>query len=136
MGFLVIMPFGFLAGWIVVRIFLWLRRGGYGAEWWKVFGILALAGVAMGVWFAFFTHYSVSKRHLAGFPIPLEISSQETPDGPWLKSDLPPSVRAGAILTDVLAGLALCLAPVAAALFFKENKGKLSGSGPAEPTKP
>lgn len=133
MGFLVIMPFGFLAGWIVVRIFLWLRRGGYGAEWWKAFGILTLAGVALGVWFAFFTHYSVSKRHLAGFPIPLEIVSQQSPDGPWEKSNLPPPVRAGVIITDVLTGLALCLAPIAAVAFYKENRGKKDFAGGAGP---
>ena len=97
MGFLVIIPFAALAAWVVVRIFLWLAaRRLRRPEWWKAFGLLALAGVALGVWlrFTFFTHYSVSKRHMSGFPFPLEITSQEKPDSPWIKSDLPPSIRA------------------------------------------
>lgn len=124
MGFIVILPIAALAGWSIFAIFRWLRRANFGAKWWQAFGILGLAGLALGIWFGFFMHYQVAKVKLEGFPIPYGISNQESPDGPWRKGDMPPSVHVGAVVTDFLSGIALCLAPIAIAAFFKENAGK------------
>jgi amino acid transporter len=123
MGFLVVIPFGALAGWIIFRIFGWLRRGDYGPEWWRVFWILALAGVLLGIWFVWFARYNVANTHLEGFPIPIKIASREKPDAPWMDSTLPAPLRAGAAMTDLLYGVVICLVPIAAAAFIRENKG-------------
>lgn len=127
MGFIVIIPFAALCGYLIFGMQRWLRRGGYGREWWKAFTILSSAGVALGFCFSLFVRYSVANVHLEGFPIPVGIATREKPGEPWKKSDMPPAIQAGAMVTDVLSGVALCLAPIAAAAFFKENKGKLGG---------
>jgi hypothetical protein len=129
MGFLVVIPFGALAAWIIYRIFRWLRRGDFGPEWWRVFRILALAGVLLGLWFTWFASYNVANVHLEGFPIPIKIASREKPGGPWIDSTLPRLVRAGAAVTDLLYGVVICLVPLAAAAFIRENKGSKDFSG-------
>ena len=73
MGFLVVIPFGALAGWAIARILLWLRRDDFGPEWRRALLLLALAGAGLGTRFAFFTTYNVANNHLEGFPIPLAI---------------------------------------------------------------
>ena len=128
MGFVIIFPFAALAGWSIFAVYRWLRRGGYGREWWQAFAILASVGLALGIWFGFFTKYKMAGIHLEGFPIPVSIESRERPDAPWVKSAMPGPIRLGGWLTDVLSGVAACLAPVAVAMFVKENRGKLSVS--------
>jgi hypothetical protein len=122
MGFIIIIPFAALAGWSIFAIFRWLRRGNFGPKWWRALALLGLAGFALGVWFAFFIQYRVANAHIEGFPIPVNFSTREKPDGPWQKSDLPVVVRAGAMLTNLLGGVALCLAPLALAAFLHENR--------------
>jgi hypothetical protein len=129
MGFLVVIPFGALAAWIIFRIFGRLYRGDFGMEWWKAFKLLALAGITLGVWFILFARYNVANTHLEGFPIPLAIATREKPDGPWINSNLPALLRAGAAITDLLYGMVICLVPIALAAFIKENKGTKEFSG-------
>jgi len=126
MGFLVILPFGTLAGWSIVKIYYRLRRANWGPEWWNAFRILSLAGLALGVWFNFFLEYKVINKRMAGFPIPLAISTLD--NGTWTKQILPDAVRYPGIITNFLSGIALCLIPIAVAAFFKENRGKLDPS--------
>ena len=122
MGFLIILPFGALAGWSIIAIFRWLRRGAFEQKWWRAFAILALVGLIIGVWFAFFLNYKVANAHLQGFPIPAHISSREKPGEPYVESDMPVPIRIGGWVTDLLSGVALCLAPIAVAAFFKEAR--------------
>ena len=129
-GFIVIIPIAALAGWVIFAIFRWLRLGGYDRQWWKAFAMLMAVGLALGVWLTFFLEYTVANAHLHGFPIPVQIANREKPGEPWIISNMPMSIRAGGMVTDLLSGVALCLAPLALAAFFKENKGKL-----AEPTR-
>jgi hypothetical protein len=129
MGLLVIIPFGALAAVVICRIFNWLRRDDFGPEWWRVFKILALAGVLLGVWFTWFASYNVASVHLEGFPIPIRIASREKPGAPWIDSNLPLLVRAGAAITDLLYGVVICLVPIAVAAFIRENKGAKDFSG-------
>jgi hypothetical protein len=135
MGFIIIIPFGWLAGWSIFAIARWLRQGGYGREWWKVFAILGTGGFLLGIWLAFFMQYRVGNVHLEGFPIPAGISSREKPDAPWVKSDMPVAVSIGSMITDLLCGVAACLAPIPAGLFFKENRTQPPWSQP-RPTPP
>jgi hypothetical protein len=129
MGFLVVIPFGGLAAWVIFRIVRWLRRGDFGPEWWKAFGLLAAAGLMLGLWFMLFTRYNVANVHLEGFPIPLKIASRESADGPWVNSNLPVLLCAGAAVTDLLYGVVICLVPIALAAFIRENKGAKDFSG-------
>src|SRR5258708_4451675 len=122
MGFIIIIPFAALAGWAIFAIYRWLLRGNFGPKWWRAFGLLACAGLGLGVWFAFFLQYQVANARLAGFPIPVQISNREKPGAPWTGSELPAAVRYGGMLTNLLSGVALALAPIAVAAFFKENR--------------
>ncbi|HZV33244.1 MAG TPA: hypothetical protein VFB72_01605, partial [Verrucomicrobiae bacterium] len=83
MGFIVIIPIATLAVWAIFAIARWLRRGDFGPKWWRAFGVLALVGLLVGVWFAFFIQYKVANTHLEGFPIPVAIATREKPDAPW-----------------------------------------------------
>jgi hypothetical protein len=131
MGLLVVIPFGALAAFVIFRIHRWLRRGKFGPEWWRAFRLLSLAGVGLGLGFVLLLRYRVGNVHLEGFPIPLRIASRDTPEGPWAFAAIPTPVRAGAVITDLLYGVVICLTPLSLAAFIKENKGaKDFSSGP------
>jgi hypothetical protein len=134
MGFLVILPIGALAAWSIFATCRWLRRSAYALQWRKALTLLMAAGLALGIFFTFFLEYNVANVHLRGFPIPTRIGTREKPDEPYITADMPIAILAGAMLTDLISGVALCLAPIAIALFFKENKGKLAG--PVAPNNP
>lgn len=134
MGFIIIIPFAALAAWVIYAIFRWLKRGDFGPKWWRAYALLVCAGIALGIWFAFFTRYQMGNLKLEGFPIPVRITSREKPDAPWVTSDMPASIRIGVLVTDLLGGIALCLFPLAVAAFFRENRGKgLLGRSDAPP---
>lgn len=133
MGFLIIAPFAILAVWSIFAIFRWLKRGNYGREWWNAFKLLTCAGAILGAWFALVFQYNVANKHLAGFPIPLRIYSREKPTDPWVAAPMPTAVRIGGVATDWLCGIALCLAPIAAAAFLKENRAE-PGGNPRSPS--
>jgi hypothetical protein len=127
MGFIFIAPFTVLAVWSIFAVHRWLRRGGYGREWWKAFTILSCVGAGVGVFFGFFMAYNVNvaNKHIEGFPIPVQISNRDKTTTPSAQTPMPASIRIGGTVTDVLCGVALCLAPIAVAAFLKENRGKL-----------
>jgi hypothetical protein len=129
MGLLVVIPFGALAAFVIFRIHRWLRRGNFGPEWWTAFRFLGGAGAVLGLVFVLFARYRVGNVHLEGFPIPLEITTRDTPDGPWVHASIPALVRAGSAITDLLYGVVICLAPISVAAFIKENRGKKDFSG-------
>src|ERR1700678_929320 len=122
MGFLIIAPFAILAGWSIFAIHRRLQRSSPGGEWRKSFTILSCVGAAVGVFFAFFLQYNVANKHIEGFPIPLQISNRDNPADPTAKASIPVSIRIGGMVTDLLCGVALCLAPLAVKTFFKENR--------------
>jgi hypothetical protein len=124
MGLIVIIPFGALAGWSIFAVVRWLRRGDFGREWWRALALAGAAGIALGICFAFVIQFHVANVHLEGFPIPAAISNRQKPTDPYIKADMPEFIRVGALGTDFLCGIALCLAPIAVAAFFKENKAK------------
>jgi hypothetical protein len=120
MGFIIIIPFAALAFYGIVGVFRRLQRGNFGREWWKAFKILTLAGLGLGVWFGFVLEYKIANKRIAGFPIPVAIADRE--DTGRLKGVQPAPVRYAGVLTDFLSGIALCLAPIAAAAFIRENQ--------------
>ena len=111
-------------GWSIFAIARWLKRGKYGRKWWKAYAVLGSIGLVLGVGCAFFGQYRVANARLEGFPIPAAISNREKPDAPWIKSNMPVPVRIGSMVTDLLFGVAFCLAPIAVTLFFKENRSQ------------
>jgi hypothetical protein len=133
MGFIVIIPFTALAGWSIYATFQWLRRGKFGRNWWRAFGFLGCAGIGLGTWFAFFLHYTVANKRLLGFPIPVGITTQDKPGGPWVSSALPPSIRCGGAIVNLMCGIALSLAPIAVGAFFKENRVRRDAHGRPQP---
>jgi hypothetical protein len=132
MGIIIILPFAALACFGIVGIYRWLRRGGYGRPWWQAYCLLALAGLSLGIWFCFFLEYKVANKRVAGFPIPVAISNLQ--DGQWSTEILPAYVRYPAIITDLLGGIALCLAPIAVAAFFHENRARQREASPDRPS--
>jgi hypothetical protein len=136
MGFLVIAPFAVLAGWSIFAMQRWLRRAGYGRQWWRAFTILSCAGAVLGVWFSFFLHYNVANKRIGGFPIPFEISNRDKSQDVAAAAPMPVSIRVGGMVTDWLCGVALCLAPIAAAAFFKENRLQHDPQGNPRPNPP
>jgi hypothetical protein len=122
MGFIIIIPIAALAVYGIAGVFRRLQRGNFGREWWKAFKILTLAGLGLGVWFGFVLEYKIANKRIAGFPIPVAIADREV-TGP-LEGILPAPVRYAGIVTDFLSGIALGLAPIAAAAFIHENRIK------------
>ena len=122
MGFIVIIPFAALSVWSIFALQRWLRRGDFDRSWWRAFGGLAAAGLVVGIYFAFFIQYPVPKTRIESFPIPSGMLEQRE-DGQWHETRFPVAVRVAALATDAAAGVALCLAPIAVAAFFKENRG-------------
>ncbi len=129
-GFIIIIPFAVLAGWTVFALRRWLWRGDFEPRWRKRFAIHCCVGLALGIFFAFFMKYRVANAKLEGFPIPVAIANREKPGAEYQSSQMPMTIRVGGMLTDVLSGIALCLAPVAIGAFLKENHGKLGGPQP------
>jgi hypothetical protein len=120
MGFIVIIPFASLAAWCIVNIFRWLQRLKFGQKWWNAFAILTVIGIALGIGLAFILEYKVANKRIAGFPIPLAISTLT--DGQWTRQPLPAYLRYPAILTNLLLAVTFCLAPLAVAAFLKQHR--------------
>lgn len=124
MGFIVILPLAALCVWSIYVIRRWVWREKFGPTWRRNYFFLAGIGLALGVKFAFFSHYQVSNARLDGFPIPTGIANRQKPEDPWEVSNLPPAIRFSGQITDVISGVALCLAPLAVGAFFKENRSQ------------
>jgi hypothetical protein len=134
MGFLFIVPLAVLAGWSIFAIQRWLKRGNYGPKWWRSFTLLACAGAVLGLWFALFQEYNVANKRIHGFPIPTQISERDKPANTGVGASMPIYIRIGGTVTDFLCGVAICLAPIAVAAFFKENRGKLEPGAGEKPS--
>ena len=135
-GFAIIVPIAVVAGWSIFRIRRWLWRGGFERKWRTRFTIHCCVGLALGIFFAFFMKYPIANAKLEGFPIPVAIANRENRDAPYQVSHMPVTIRAGGMVTDVLFGVALCLAPVAVGAFLKENRGKLGSPQPPAASPP
>lgn len=133
MGFIIIIPIAALAVRLIYSMFRRLRGGDFNAEWRRAFAILSIVGLALGIWFAFFFQYTVGNYRLQGFPIPAGIAIREKPGAPWQTSTMPLPVRIGAMTTNLLSGVALCLLPMSFAAFIKENQGKGPFTNPNSP---
>jgi hypothetical protein len=128
MGFVVIIPIAALAGWSILSMYRRLKRGAFEPGWWRAFANLGCAGLALGFWFAFVLEYPVARKRIAGFPIPVGISDQDA-NGRWVKAIPPGPVHYAGVATDLISGVAVALAPLAIAAFFKGNTGRRDEHG-------
>jgi hypothetical protein len=133
MGFFVIAPFAVLATWSIYAIRRWLRKGGFGPQWWKAFWLLCYAGAIVGICLIFVVNYNVANKHIEGFPIPLQISDRQQGGNPAVADRMPVSIRIGGAVTNWLCGVAICLVPIAIAAFFKENRSQQNPRGNPRP---
>jgi len=129
-GFIIIVPFAALASWTIIALRRWLWLGDFEPRWRTRYLIHCCVGLALGIFFAFFMKYPVANAKLEGFPIPVAISNREKPGAEYQSSQMPATIRIGGMVTDVLSGIALCLAPIAIGAFLKENRGKLGAPQP------
>jgi len=136
MGLVIILPFAALACFGIISIYRLVFRGDAGPEQWKAFKIHAVAGIALGVFLGFFLSYRVANKRIAGFPIPVTISSLD--DGRWTTNIPPAIIHYPAMLTDFLSGMAIGLVPMAVAAFLKQTRERREanpdkGSAPPPP---
>jgi hypothetical protein len=72
--------------------------------------LMLCVGTALGIVFAFFAHYSLSKTfRIVGFPIPIALSQLEKDQ--WLNAQDPLAIRVLAQITDFISGFAVVLLP-------------------------
>jgi ammonia channel protein AmtB len=132
MGLFIILPFAALACFGIVSVVRLVRRGEAGPDQWKALKLHLVAGIALGIWLGFFASYRVANKKIAGFPIPVSISSFD--EGHWTADTLPVLVRYPGMVTDFLSGVALALVPMAVAAFLKQlrdrREAKPGGSPP------
>jgi hypothetical protein len=83
------------------------------------------AGVALGVWLAFFVGYKwTDKARVTGFPIPTVYFYLE--DGKWVDSIPVPIVKWAAVGVNFLSGFAATMAPFRFAEFLRSVKAELA----------
>lgn|SRR5579871_721732 len=129
-GFIIIVPFAALAGWSIFAIRRWLWRADFEPRWRKRYVIHFCAGLALGIVFVWVVKFPVANAKLEGFPIPIALANRENKDAPYQASHMPVTIRVGGMITDVLSGIALALAPVAIAAFLRENRGMFDRPSP------
>jgi len=128
-GLIVILPIAGLALWANLAIYEWLQRSEFKQTWRNRYRGHVIAGLILGIGLTFFVHYRVNKKiGVDGFPIPIKLTDVQA-NGEWKDAEMPAPIRYGAIITDMLVGVALSGLPIAIALFFKENAGKLDERG-------
>jgi hypothetical protein len=77
-----------LSSWSLIALFRRLRRQRATSGRWLAFGILAVCGVAVGIWRAFHVEYLIGSRYRIGsFPIPIVFFHLE--DGQWVDFPVP-----------------------------------------------
>ena len=92
-------------------------------SWPRVVGLVA-AGLALGVWLAFYVEYKWgAKMRVAGFPIPVAFSHLE--EGKWGDFISPSGMQYAGVAVNFLTGLAAPLVPFKIAEFLRTVKAEL-----------
>ncbi len=116
MGLLFILPVAAIAIAVLVGTYRRLRLVRAGRQWWRLFAVLCVAGLALGFWFGFrFTYKPNANTKITGVPIPQNISRLQ--DGKWMDNafTLPTALRWLADAANVLSGVAVALLPLGVA---------------------
>lgn len=114
MSYLTVTVVAGFAGWVVFVTGRVLWRHHFAAWWWVAFGLLALSGIALGVWAG--THFEYEpnpKTRILGFPVPLAVFILE--DGQWIDFVPPQAVQYGGMFADILFSIAVMLLPISIA---------------------
>jgi hypothetical protein len=100
-----------LSGWMLLGLFLHLRRKHVGAKWWAALACLIICGIALGVWCAFYCEYPVGARYrFASFPIPIVMFHLE--EGNWVDFPLEKFVMWPVAFTNIISVTALATLPL------------------------
>ena|SRR5688572_13965785 len=117
MGFLIVISLLALSCWLIYATFRRLRRRRARRSWWIASGSLLLAGLALGIWFAFFLEYQPSaKLRVFSFPLPLVFFVLE--GDRWTDFVPPSAVLYPGLAANVLATVAVVLLPVLLSSLF------------------
>jgi hypothetical protein len=123
MGFLIVMTLLALSCWLIYATFRRLRRRCAGRSWWIASVSLLLAGLALGIWFAFFFEYQPSGRiKFASFPMPLVFFVWE--EDRWTDFVTPPMVMYPGLVANVASTVALVLLPVFLTSLLAHREGR------------
>ena len=121
MGMLIVITFLALSSWTIISLFKRLSRQRVSKAWWIAFGVLFAAGVALGIWCAFFCEYRASARlRVQSFPIPVDLFHLE--DGNWVDFPVPKFQGCLAFIANVIAIIALAELPLWFALCLSRKK--------------
>jgi hypothetical protein len=120
---LFIVPVFAIACWIIFSSVRALLRNELDAVWRKRAVILAIVGVGIGVWLAFFAEFEpAANAKFSRAPIPTVI--WQLHDDVWRKIVPPLPVQILAMITDFISGIAAGLLPVKIAAFLKQARAE------------
>lgn len=112
MAFVIIAAVLGLSGWPVYWVIAELRRHHVAPVWWVGLACFVVLGLCVGIWAGVLLEYQPNARlRIQGFPVPLGIFVWEKDR--WTDFVPPRLVQYGAVLANVLAAIALALAPLA-----------------------
>lgn len=117
MGFLFILPYLVLCGWIIWSTHRNLRDYEASARWRCGYWILCAIGVPLGLWFATHARLRLPEMWLHGMPVPVYF--ERLVDGFWKLQTPPFSIRVGAFVADLISGPAALLFPFKLAALFR-----------------
>jgi hypothetical protein len=130
MGFLIVISLLALSCSLIYVTFRRLRRRRATRSWWIASGSLLLAGLAVGIWFAFFFEYQPSaKLRVFSFPLPLVFFVLE--GDRWTDFVPPSSVLYPGLAANVVATVAVILLPLFLASLFSHRERCLANDTPA-----
>ena len=110
-GTLFVIAFFAASIWALVSLVRRLRRERAGTPWWIGFVVLAVLGIAVGVWCAFHFEYRLGAHYRVGsFPLPVVFFHLE--DGQWVDFPVPKFQAWAAVFTNVITITALATLPL------------------------
>jgi hydrogenase/urease accessory protein HupE len=128
MGLIFILPFAAVSALALVITFKNLQRMNVNTSWWIAALVLAIAGMALGLWLALsFTYQPSAQLRVVGFPIPTRIFNLQ--ESQWNEGVLPPLMRAAGIVTNCLCAVAVVLLPLRIRLYLLHRKRRHGESG-------
>lgn len=120
-GLVLIVPVLATAGWIIFSSVRALCQNELEPIWKKRAVFLTLAGIALGIWLAFFWQAErLGPIRLEGFPVPTTILRFE--EEQWKNFSPPAPMQIMGRAANILAGLAAALLPVKIAVFLRQLK--------------
>ena len=123
MGLVFIIPVLAIASWIVFSSIRALVRGEVDPIWRRRAMFCFSAGIAIGVWLAFFAKFApANNAKFQRAPVPTIIEVLDPDTKTWREVVPPTPIRVLAIITDFISGIAAGLLPIKIAAFTRQVK--------------